>query len=230
MLSSTSAATILITGAGRGLGLELARQYASDGWTVIGTVRNPEGAAALAKIGARTLTLDVTHPAEVQRLAADLKGTPIDVLFCNAGIIGKRGMALGSFDYAEWEKVFRVNVLGAAAVIEALVDNVAASERRMVAVMSSRMGSISESSGMTLPYSTTKAALNLLAKGLSATLAGRGITVVAVSPGWVRTDMGGPGASLTPEASVQGLRKLIARLRPEDSGKFFSYDGSSIPW
>jgi NAD(P)-dependent dehydrogenase (short-subunit alcohol dehydrogenase family) len=172
----------------------------------------------------------VTDFAEVKALQARLKGEPLDVLFCNAGIIGKRGMALGSFDYAEWEKVLRVNLLGAAVVIEALVDNVAASERKTIAVMSSRLGSISETSGMTLPYSTSKAALNLLAKALAETLRPRGVIVAALSPGWVRTDMGGQGAPLTPEASVRGLRKVLAGLRSEDSGKFFSHDGSQIPW
>jgi NAD(P)-dependent dehydrogenase (short-subunit alcohol dehydrogenase family) len=168
--------------------------------------------------------------AEVKQLSSRLKGVPIDLLFCNAGISGKRGMALGSFDYAEWEKVLRVNLLGAAAVIEALADNVAASERKTIAVMSSRLGSIAESSGMTLPYATSKAALNLLAKGLAANLAARSVIVVALSPGWVRTDMGGQSAPLTPETSVRGLRGVIGRLRREDSGKFLSYDGSSIPW
>jgi len=218
--------TILVTGAGRGLGLELARQYAADGWRVIGTVRGGD----LKNIGVETLTADVTDTAEVKDLARKLKGVPIDVLFCNAGIIGKRGMALGSFDYAEWEKVLRVNLLGAAAVIEALVDNVAASERKTVAVMSSRLGSIAESSGMTLPYATSKAALNLLAKGLAETLRPRGVIVAALSPGWVKTDMGGQGATLTPETSVRGLRKVLAGLKREDSGKFFSHDGSQIPW
>jgi NAD(P)-dependent dehydrogenase (short-subunit alcohol dehydrogenase family) len=217
--------TVLITGAGRGLGLELARQYAQDAWRVIGTVRKP-----VAEAGLETISLDVTNMAEVRQLSSRLKGVPIDVLFCNAGISGKRGMALGSFDYAEWEKVLRVNLLGAAAVIEALVDNVAASERKTITVMSSRLGSIAESSGMTLPYSTSKAALNLLAKGLAANLAARGIIVVALSPGWVKTDMGGQSAPLTPETSVRGLRNVIGRLRREDSGKFLSYDGSSIPW
>jgi NAD(P)-dependent dehydrogenase (short-subunit alcohol dehydrogenase family) len=212
---------IFITGAGRGLGLELARQYREDGWRVIGTVRKP---------AADMVTLDVTNFAEVKQLTSRLKGVPIDVVFCNAGISGKRGMAVGSFDYAEWENVLRVNLLGAAAVVEALVDNVAASERRTVALMSSRLGSITESSGMTLPYSTSKAALNMLAKGLAATLASRGIIVVALSPGWVKTDMGGPSAALTPETSVRGLRKVLGALRKEDSGKFMSYDGSSIPW
>ena len=218
--------TILITGAGRGLGLELARQYAADGWRVIGTVREGD----LKAIGAESLKVDVTDYAAVKALTAKLKGEPLDVLFCNAGIIGKRGMALGSFDYADWEKILRVNLLGAAAVIEALVDNVAASDRRTIAVMSSRLGSISETSGMTLPYSTSKAALNLLAKALAELLRPRGVIVVALSPGWVRTDMGGQGASLTPEVSVRGLRKVLAGLRREDSGKFFSHDGSPIPW
>jgi len=168
--------------------------------------------------------------AEVLKLRAKLKGEPLDILFCNAGIIGKRGTALGSFDYADWEKILRVNLLGAAAVIEALADNVAASERKTIAVMSSRLGSISETSGMTLPYSTSKAALNLLAKALAETLRPRGVIVAALSPGWVRTDMGGQGASLTPEVSVRGLRKVLGGLRREDSGKFFSHDGSQIPW
>jgi NAD(P)-dependent dehydrogenase (short-subunit alcohol dehydrogenase family) len=218
--------TILITGAGRGLGLELARQYALEGWRVIGTVRNGD----LKKIGAESLTVDVTDFAQVKSLSARLKGEPLDILFCNAGIIGKRGMALGSFDYAEWEKVLRVNVLGAASVIEALVDNVAGSERKTIALMSSRLGSISETSGMTLPYSTSKAALNLLAKALAETLRPRGVIVAALSPGWVRTDMGGEGAPLAPEVSVRGLRKVLGGLRREDSGKFFSHDGSQIPW
>jgi NAD(P)-dependent dehydrogenase (short-subunit alcohol dehydrogenase family) len=213
-------ATILNTGAGRGLGRELARQYAADGWRVIGTER---GAKA-------EYPLDVTKRDQVARLAAKLKGTAIDVLFCNAGIIGKRGMALGSFDYEAWEEVLRVNLLGVASVVEALVDNVAASERKVIAVMSSRLGSISESSGMTLPYATSKAALNLLAKGLAATLASRGVIVIALSPGWVRTDMGGAGAPLLPQTSVDGLRRVIAGLKPSDSGKFFSHDGSTIPW
>jgi len=220
--------TILITGAGRGLGLELARQYAADGWRVIGTVRkdSPE----LEAIGARSLTADVADVSQVKALSQKLQAEPIDVLFCNAGIIGKRGMALGSFDYADWEKILRVNLLGAAAVIEALVDNVAASERKTIAVMSSRLGSIAETSGMTLPYSTSKAALNLLAKALAETLRPRGVIVAALSPGWVKTDMGGQGASLTPESSVRGLRKVLGGLRREDSGKFFSHDGSQIPW
>lgn len=215
--------TILITGAGRGLGRELARQYAGDGWRVIGTVRGPSDLA-------ESVPLDVTDTAATRRLATRLKGVPIDVLFCNAGVGGKRGNRLGHFDYADWEQVLRVNLLGVAAVIEALVDNVAASEKKTLCVMSSRLGSISLSGGETLPYATSKAALNLLAKGLAATLAPRGVMVVALSPGWVKTDMGGASAPLSPEASVRGLRRVVAALKPEDSGKFLGYDGAVIPW
>jgi len=222
--------TILITGAGRGLGLELARQYAADGWQVIGTVRDDEAKRRLEKLGAEAQVADVTDYKKIGALASRLKGRALDILFCNAGIIGSRGMALGSFDYAAWEEVMRVNVLGAAAVAEALVDNVAASEKKTIAMMSSRLGSISEASGATLPYATSKAALNMLVKGLASTLGGRGIKVVAFSPGWVRTDMGGEGAPLAPETSVAGLRNVVGSLKASDSGKFFSHDGSTIPW
>jgi NAD(P)-dependent dehydrogenase (short-subunit alcohol dehydrogenase family) len=207
--------TALITGANRGLGAELARQYQADGWKVIATTR---------------ADLDVTDQKKISSKVRELKGEPIDLLFCNAGIAGKRGSGIGSFDYASWEEVLRVNVLGAAAVAEAFVDNVAASERKVIAFMSSRLGSIAETSGHTLPYSSSKAALNMVAKAFSLALAPRGIIVVALHPGWARTDMGGKGAPLEPAESVRGLRKVIAGLRPSDSGRFLNHDGAPIPW
>ena len=207
--------TALITGTSRGLGKELARQYDADGWEVIGTLRRE---------------LEMTDRKQISRFAMQLKGKPIDLLFCNAGIIGKRGMKPGSFDFDSWEEVLRVNLLGPAVLADALLDNVAASERRIIAMMSSRLGSISESTGMTLPYATSKAALNMLVKGLAAHHASRGIIVVALSPGWVRNDMGGAQAPLTPEVSVRNLRKVISSLKDSDSGKFLSHDGTEIPW
>ena len=207
--------TALITGSGRGLGKELARQYAAEGWKVIAAERRD---------------MDMTNRKQIRDYAARLGNQPIDLLFCNAGITGRKGMSPGSFDFDAWEEILRVNLLGAAAVAEAFLDNVAASERRVIAMMSSRLGSISESSGMTLPYSTSKAALNMLVKGLAATLAARNIIVVALSPGWVRTDMGGEQAPLSPEKSVQGLRQVISNLSAKQSGKFLSHDGAEIPW
>jgi NAD(P)-dependent dehydrogenase (short-subunit alcohol dehydrogenase family) len=207
--------TALITGAGRGLGQELARQYAADGWEVIGTTRRE---------------LEMTNRRQIGEFSSRLKGKPIDLLFCNAGIIGKRGMKPGNFDFDSWEEVLRVNLLGPAVLADALLDNVAASGQRIIAMMSSRLGSITEASGMTLPYATSKAALNMLVKGLAAHISSRGIIVVALSPGWVRTDMGGAGAPLTPEASVRNLRKVISGLKGSDSGRFLSHDGTEIPW
>jgi NAD(P)-dependent dehydrogenase (short-subunit alcohol dehydrogenase family) len=193
-------------------------------------VRDAASRGRLEKLGARVYTADMTNRAQIDSLAKQLDGEPIDVLFCNAGISGRKGMALGSFDFDSWEEVLKVNLIGPAAIVEALVDNVAASERKVIALMSSRLGSIAESSGMTLPYSTSKAALNMLAKGLAATLAARRVVVVALSPGWVRTDMGGSGAPLSAQSSVAGLRHVVGGLKPSDSGRFFSHDGSAIPW
>ena len=222
--------TILITGAGRGLGHELARQYAQDGWRVLGTVRDAAARKRLEKLGAQAHIVDVTRLEHIETLAKQLNDEALDVLFCSAGIIGKRGMALGSFDYESWEEVLRVNLLGAAAVAEALLENVLAGERKVIAMMSSRLGSIAEASGMTLPYATSKAALNMLVKGLAAQLASQAVVVVALSPGWVRTDMGGASAPLAPQTSAANLRSVIAGLKQGDSGKFLSHDGSPIPW
>lgn len=222
--------TVLITGAGRGLGYEYARQYAADGWKVIGTVRNAKAKAALTKLGAGAHIADVTDRKAIAKLAAGLKGVPIDVLICNAGIYGPGGMSLGKLDYAAWEEVLRVNLLGPAAVAEALLGNVAASEKRIIVMMSSRLGSIAEIRGGDYFYASSKAALNAVGKAFSVALAGRSITVVSLSPGWVRTDMGGKSAPLAPETSVEGLRKVIAGLTPGKSGSFMSYDGSAIPW
>jgi NAD(P)-dependent dehydrogenase (short-subunit alcohol dehydrogenase family) len=222
---------VLITGASRGLGYELARQYAADGWRTIGTVRDAKAKASLEKLGAETHTADVADRKSIARLATRLKGVPIDVLVCNAGIHGPKDVPLGKLDYSIWEEVLRVNVLGSVAVVEALVENVAASERRVIVMMSSRMGSIGESrGGREYLYPSSKAALNMVGKTLAIDLARRGITVVSISPGWVRTDMGGEEAPLAPEASIRGVRKVIAGLSLEKSGKFFNHDGSAIAW
>ena len=207
--------TALITGSGRGLGKELARQYAANGWEVIGTTRRE---------------LEMKNLRQIREFAARLNGKPIDLLFCNAGILGKQEVKLGSLDFNSWEEILRVNLLGPAALAESLVDNVAGSERRIIAMMSSRVGSITESTGTTLPYATSKAALNMLVKGLAAQLQDRRIIVVALHPGWVRTDMSGGQGRFSPQTAVHNLREVISGLGDSDSGKFISYDGSEIPW
>ena len=224
--------TALITGAGRGLGFELARQYAADGWKVIATVRDPTAGAKLSGLGksVEIHIAEVTDRAALARLAKDLKGAPIDVLVCNAGIYGPKGEPFGRTDYAAWEQVMRVNVLAPMATIEALVDNVAKSEQKRIVVMSSRLASLTLNDGGDPIYRSSKTALNQVARTVAADLKDRGITVVAVSPGWVKTDMGGPAAPLTADVSMAGIRKVIAGLSPKDSGKFIHFDGTENPW
>jgi len=225
--------TVLVTGAGRGLGLEFARQYMAEGWTVIATVRDPAKGAVLAELGrsVEVHMLDVTDRPAIQQLACELKGRPIDLLLNNAGIYGPRTQDFGGTDYATWEKVLATNVMGPLAMTEALVDNVAASGRKLVVMVSSQMGSIGDNaSGEDYIYRSSKAALNAVTKSLSIDLGRRGIAVVAVHPGWVRTDMGGPSGSLAPKTSIAHLRALFAKLGPRDSGKFFNYDGSKLAW
>ena len=225
--------SVLITGAGRGIGLELARQYAAEGWRVHATSRDAKGARPLERIEGDVVThrLDVTKGVQVSALARDLKGEPIDLLINNAGRTGARDRTFGSLDYESWEEIFRVNTLGPLRVAEALVDLVAASKRKLIISLSSRMGSIgANKDGGSYSYRSSKAALNAAMKSLSIDLARRKITVVVFHPGWVRTDMGGRSASLSPKKSVEGLRTVIDGLKRSDNGRFLNYDGAEIPW
>ncbi len=235
--------TVLITGANRGIGLVLARQYAADGWHVIATCRDPGVAAdlaALAEIGTFTeiRALDVTDFIAIKALAKKLEGRSIDVLLNNAGRLGPREkphsrdeQLLGSFDFDEFIAQFRVNTLAPLAMAEAFADHVAASGEKKIVAVSSRVGSIAgNSSGGYYAYRASKAGLNAEFASLAKDLAPRGISVAVMHPGWVKTDMGGPGADIEVEESASGLRHVIAGLCPERSGGFFNYDGTEIPW
>jgi NAD(P)-dependent dehydrogenase (short-subunit alcohol dehydrogenase family) len=225
--------TVLITGASRGLGLEFARQYAAGGWRVIATCRQPKAAKALAAIkgDTRIRALDVTDPAQVRALARALKSEAIDLLISNAGIYGPRKETFGQVDLEAWHRVFETNVMGPMMVAEAFADHVARSERKTIVALTSMMGSIAENrSGGSYIYRSSKAALNMVMKGLTYTLKPRKISVVLLHPGWVRTDMGGASAHLGIEESVTAMRNLIAGLKPADSGRFFNYDGREFPW
>jgi NAD(P)-dependent dehydrogenase (short-subunit alcohol dehydrogenase family) len=222
--------TILIVGASRGLGLEFVRQFSAAGWRAIGTVRDMARGADVSKAGGEVYLCDVTDPASVERLGARLAKDSIDVLVCNAGIYSGRDWKLGGTDYADFEQILRTNTLAPLRVVEALVEPVARGAQKKIVLMSSRMGSNAQSSGGSMPYRVSKAALNSVAKNLSIELAPRGITTVCTHPGWVRTDMGGASAAIDPAESIAGLRKVIEGLKPSDNGKFFNYDGSELPW
>lgn len=242
--------TVLVTGAGRGLGLEFARQYAADGWQVIGTVRDPSKSAELAALadgpGARVRVeiMDVTDHASIDALAQRLQQEgaplPIDVLINSAGTMGagsfaQSGIAFGRFgssDFADWEQVFRVNVIGPMKMAEAFVGHVAASTQRKIVSLSSIIGSIEKNQiGGLYAYRATKAALNAVMRSLAIDL-GRKYKIVAapIHPGWVRTDMGGPRADLDAQTSVAGIRRVIESLDADRAGRFWMYDGSELPW
>lgn len=228
---------VLVTGANRGLGLEFARQYAADGWWVFAACRVPDAAKELRRLAAgsegriRVLPMDVTDAASVRNVAAALGGEAIDLLLNNAGVGGPPKQRLGSLDYAAWGKVLEVNTLGPMRVIEALLENVARSQRKLIVTITSGMGSIADNtSGGSYAYRSSKAAVNIVMKSLAVDLAPRGVTCVVLNPGWVRTDLGGPRGTLSPAESVTAVRSVIASLGPEDSGRFLNYNGEPYPW
>jgi NAD(P)-dependent dehydrogenase (short-subunit alcohol dehydrogenase family) len=230
--------SVLITGSNRGLGLEWVRQYARDDWNVYATCRYPEQADELNRLAAASTNinvhqLDVTQADQLESLVSNLGETPIDALINNAGVYHEHWGKdkLGRIIYDDWQDTFNVNVLGAMRVSEALMDNVAKSQRKLVVAITSHMGSITE---ITAPndyaYRSSKAALNAAMKGLSYEVANYSVGVLLLHPGWVRTRMGGDSAPLSAEESVTGMRKLVERFKPAESGNFYRYDGSVIPW
>ncbi len=228
--------SVLITGANRGIGLAFARSFAADGWRVRACCRDPDRAEDLAALsadraGAVTLhRLDVTDGPGIASLSRELADKAIDVLVNNAGVMGPR-TGFGEMDYDGWLPVFETNTLAPMRMAEGFVEQVAKSGRKLIVNISSIMGSIAENTGGgAIIYRSSKAALNMVAKSLSVELAPRGITVIVFHPGWVGTDMGGPDAAVTPGESVEGMRTVIARVTPNDSGRFFKFDGHEIQW
>jgi len=226
--------TVLVTGANRGIGLEFSRQYHAAGWRVIATAREPEAAKDLKALGegVRIAQLDVTKPESVAALAASLGKEPIDLLINNAGQgVGFEVRPLTELKIDEFERVMQVNALGPVRVTQALLPNLRAGKGKTIVGISSVLGSIAANrEGGFYGYRESKAALDMFMRGLAAELKSEGFICIAIIPGWVKTDMGGPDAPLTPEESVAGMRKVLDKLKPEDSGKFWSYDGTTIPW
>lgn len=224
--------TVLITGANRGIGLELARQYAADKWSVIATCRDPEAAGDLRALtgNVRIEALEVTDEKQLRSLAEALAGTTIDVLLNNAGMLTGYE-AFGQTDTQSWLRTLHVNAVAPLHMAEVFVDHVARSTQKKIISITSGMGSIGNNTGGgATAYRTSKAALNMAMVTAANELRPRGVIVAVISPGWVKTDMGGAGATLTPEESAAGIRKVIAGLRPEGSGRFLNYNGEEIPW
>lgn len=222
--------TVLLTGANRGIGLEFARQYREDGWEVIATCRDPGRAADLKALGVEVHQLDVADFRDIAALAGRLADRSIDVLVNNAGLYGG-AQSFGMTDPDEWALLFRVNTMAPMKMAEAFAGHVARSQRRVIASVTSKMGSVDDNtSGGAYLYRSSKAALNMVNKSLSLDLKDRGIVCIVLNPGWVKTDMGGPGALITPQQSVAGMRRIIENATPSHSGRFFNYDGAEVPW
>ena len=227
---------ILITGASRGLGLEFAAQFAADGWGVQACCRNPDNATGLRELATNhpaveLHALDVTDYAGMAELSRQLGDRPIDILLSNAGIYGPRDAAFGNVDPSDWRAVLEVNTIAPLMLAQAFVEQVAASRQKLIAVVSSKVGSIADNrGGGGYLYRSSKTAVNQVVKSLSIDLAARGISAISLHPGWVKTDMGGPNAEIGARESVAGMKQILESAGPAQSGRFIEYDGEPIPW
>jgi NAD(P)-dependent dehydrogenase (short-subunit alcohol dehydrogenase family) len=224
----------LITGANRGIGLEHVRQLLSREWTITAAVRDPGSARDLKALDPgdgrlRIERYDAARLEDAADLAKRVDG-PMDILFANAGVMPK-DQAFGGAANEDFMRAMRINALAPLALAEAFADQVARSQMKVIALQSSRMGSIADNdSGGRYGYRASKAALNAVGKSLSVDLKDKGIIVLILHPGWVRTDMGGPNGLLTVTECVDGELDLIARANPAMSGRFFHVSGEDLPW
>ncbi|MEQ8248304.1 MAG: SDR family oxidoreductase [Alphaproteobacteria bacterium] len=234
--------TILITGANKGLGLGFAKRYSADGWRVLAACRRPQEAADLAAHArshdVHIHPLDVTDHASVEALADTLKVEPIDILLNNAAVQGGHPQKFGHTDYAAWDIAFRTNVMGVMKMCEAFVPHLERGAKKLIVNVSSRTASITNKTkadpdntkGELHQYRSTKSALNMVSRCLAWELKPRGIAVVMLGPGWVRTDLGGPNARLSVDEAIDACVPTINALTFNDTGQFRGHDGSTVPW
>jgi NAD(P)-dependent dehydrogenase (short-subunit alcohol dehydrogenase family) len=245
--------TLLITGANRGIGLGLTKVCLRNQWQVIATCRNPEAAAELKTLKGEyaenlsIMAMDVNEQTQIDTVLTKLNKMPIDVLINNAGSVemAKYGSGayekingipiddpdLRKYDYEEWESVLKTNVLGPARITGSFIENLKESNHGIVVMMTSGLASVSGTwQAGRYAYRTSKAALNMLMRSSGEWLESFGITAVAISPGWTRTDMGGPNASNSIEQAAQGVYQVITDVSSDDAGKFLNFDGTILPW
>ncbi len=229
--------TVLITGANRGLGLEFCRQYAEQGAQVIAICRNPESAETLQALAGRfanleVYALDVADFCQIEMFSKQLAGSSIDVLINNAGIYGDNADSrFGQLNYDDWLRTLTVNTMAPVKMAEAFLPHLLKGQSKLIVAVSSLMGSMTDNtSGGSLMYRSSKAALNAAMKSLSIDLQVKNIGVLILHPGWVRTDMGGPNGLIDVEESVSGMRRCIDSFDMTDTGCFIRYDGNRLPW
>lgn len=222
--------TWLITGANRGIGLELARQLSARGDRVIGTARDPDAAEELRAVSDWVLRLDVADPASVVAMAKELGGTPLDALVNNSGTAPLKG-SLASLDLETFEYDLSVHAAGPVRVTKAVLDNLRLGERRLIVTVSSELGSNEVARGSVYyAYKMGKAAANMFTSTLATDLKPEGFTCLAIHPGWVSTRMGGESAPLTPPESAAAMIETMDAAGPSRSGAFVDRFGESLPY
>ena len=220
-------AVVVITGGNRGIGLALARLYTFAGYRVVLGIRSPDAAVGLP---GTILPLDVRNDDSVAAFSEALSGQAIDILINNAGIIGPDRQSALSTDFRGFLETLNVNTLGPLRVTQALLPNLRKVDGAKVAVLSSRMGSLSCTEADRIAYRASKAAVNKVAQCLATDLADYGIALAVLHPGWARTDMGGPSGKIAPEESARGIKAVMDSLTAIASGCFWNFDGSPVPW
>lgn len=228
--------TILITGSARGIGYELAKQYAEAGWRVFATTRSPEKADQLNALAStmENLTvhrMDVGDSSSVSAIKAELGDQPIDVLLNNAGVWG--GLETQTFqnmDYDNWVFEFNVMAMGPFRVIQTFLPNVLAGQQKKVVTLSSQVAAHVYDHLIGYSYASVKAAVNRLMTGLATELKEQGVIVVPMHPGWVKTDMAGDVADIEPSESALGVREVIDKMTMADTGTFLKWTGDIHPW
>ncbi len=228
-------AKVLIVGATRGIGLELAKQYADAGDEVIACARDQGAAEQLTALadGSDNISieaLDIADPASIDAAAASIGDGAIDTLIIVAGAVGGAHQSLDDVDLAEWHKTLDINTIGPTLVARAFKANLAASGNGNLMILTSQLAASTWPMGGMLIYSTTKAAVSKVGQILALDWKDDPITVSLMHPGWVQTDMGGPQAEITAEESASGIRQVIAGLSKEDSGSFYKWNGEIHPW
>ena len=227
-------ANVLITGANRGIGLEMVKLYAGRGDTVLACCRNPSAAEALNAVGGdvEVIEVQVSDGASVAGLASSIGDRPIDILINNAGMSGPsydQQNAL-SMDFDGWAETFEVNTMAPVRVMQALMANLKASDAAKVVTITSQMGALSLDMPVAYAYCTSKAALNKFMKMAALELGKEGINVCVIHPGWVQTDMGGPNADITPQESAEGIVSTIDGLDADTNGSFWKWNGETHGW
>ena len=216
-------ATVMVIGASRGIGLELARQYAADGWRVHVTTRTPDRPGKLGQLDGNVMLheLDVRRADQTAALAAAVAAEGIDLLIHNAGVMDRR---------LSHDEVMAINAEAPIRVTQALLDAVRRGCEKKIVLMTSQLGARYGSTRRLGTYGESKAALNDCFRELAPSWGAEGLIAIVMHPGWVRTDMGGRGATLSVEESVTGMRRVIAGLTATEHGRFWTWDGREPPW